>query len=95
MATKKVSISARPTTAEVPSADAWVANREAGEGGAAVPSGVTAPDLIPEPMKRLTIDLPESLHHALKLYCLNNRTTIAEVARELFANKCGLTEIKK
>ena len=83
MATKKVSIIARPTTAEVPRADAWVANREAGE-------AAVVPEPVAEPMKRLTIDLPESLHHALKLYCLVNRTTIADVARDLFSKQCGL-----
>ena len=49
---KKISIGAKPTDKAVPAAaDAWVESRNAG--------GV-------EPMKRLTIDIPESLHRAIK-----------------------------
>ena len=36
----------------------------------------------PEPMKRLTIDIPLSLHKRVKSQCANRGTTIAEVVRK-------------
>jgi hypothetical protein len=36
----------------------------------------------PEPMKRLTIDIPLSLHKRVKAQCATRETTIAEVVRK-------------
>lgn len=36
-----------------------------------------------EPMKRLTIDIPESLHTRIKLSCVANRQKMADAVREL------------
>ena len=56
MSTKKVSIGAKPTNKPTgPTADAWVESRAAVDA--------------PEPMKRLTIDVTESLHRAIKAQC--------------------------
>ena len=75
MSTKKVSIGAKPTNKPAPAAaDAWVESRSNDE---------------PEPMKRLTIDIPESLHRAIKMQCASRGAKIADEVRELLLKKYG------
>lgn len=77
MSTKKVSIGAKPTSKPAPvSADAWVESR----------TGATDE---PEKMKRLTIDVPESLHRAIKAQCAMRGSKIADEVRELLIQKYG------
>jgi hypothetical protein len=57
------------------SADAWVASR--GE------------KPTPPPMKRLTLDLPEQLHQALKLDCARKGVTMVDALREILLEKYG------
>jgi hypothetical protein len=66
---KKVTISTKPMAGggAVPSADAWVATREHNN----------------EPMKRLTIDVPLSLHQRVKSQCALRGLKMADVMREL------------
>ena len=74
MTAKKISIGSKPTNKPVPvSADVWVENRSV--------------DV--QPMKRLTIDIPESLHRQIKAQCAMNGTKIADEVRELLMNKYG------
>jgi len=76
MSTKKISIGTKPTAKPVQaSADAWVESRVPVEG--------------PEPMKRLTIDVPESLHRSIKAQCAMRGTKIADEVRELLIQKYG------
>ena len=76
MSTKKVSIGAKPTNKPTaPAADAWVESRAAADA--------------PEPMKRLTIDVTESLHRAIKAQCAMRGTKIADEVRELLLQKYG------
>jgi len=56
-----------------PSADAWISDR------------VT----VSEKMKRLTIDIPESLHKAIKMQTAERGTKIADEVRELLIQKYG------
>ncbi|STU54640.1 Uncharacterised protein [Klebsiella pneumoniae subsp. ozaenae] len=42
-----------------------------------------------EKMKRLTIDIPESLHKAIKSACALRGTKIADEVRELLYDKYG------
>lgn len=44
---------------------------------------------IPEAIKRLTIDIPESLHRAIKSQCAMRGTKIVEEVRELLLQKYG------
>lgn len=75
MSTKKIAFGTKPTNKPAPvAADAWVESREAGE---------------VESMKRLTIDIPESLHRAIKAQCAMRGTKIANEVRELLLNKYG------
>lgn len=72
---KKISIGAKPSTrSALAGADAWVESRDAG--------GV-------EPMKRLTIDIPESLHRAIKGKCAMRGTKIVDELREILMQKYG------
>ena len=68
MSTKKVTIGGRPSKSKAAAAEQWVKTRE------------TAED---EPLKRMTFNMPESLHKALKLYCVEHDTKMSNVLREL------------
>ena len=73
---KKVSIGTKPTSRGAPAAvDSWVENRDN--------------DNNQESMKRLTIDIPESLHRAIKSQCAMRGTKIADEVRELLLQKYG------
>ena len=76
MSGKKIQIGAKPTNtaAATVAADDWVQNRD------------TAP-IEKEPMKRLTIDIPESLHRAIKMHCVESGTSIADEVRALLIQK--------
>ena len=77
MSTKKVQIGTKPTNKPAPAAaDAWVESRSNDE---------------PEPMKRLTIDVPMSLHRAIKSQCAIRGMKIADEVRELLVQKYGNT----
>lgn len=77
MSTKRVSIGAKPTNKPAPvAADAWVENR--------------SPETS-EVMKRLTIDIPESLHRTIKAQCAMRGTKIADEVREMLLQKYGNT----
>jgi hypothetical protein len=70
---KKVPIAApRRVKGLAEEAEAWVTERP-------------APSKPAEPMKRLTIDLPDSLHHRLKIYCVTHRLQMVDVVRGLVA----------
>lgn len=78
MSAKKVAIGARPTTKPAPgpvAMDEWVSSRSGPDG--------------PEPMKRLTIDIPESLHRAIKAQCALRGAKIVDEVRELLIQKYG------
>lgn len=77
MSGKKVTFGSKPIK-PAPSADAWVESRS-----------VEEEPLPVEKMKRLTIDIPESLHKAIKSACALRGTKIADEVRELLYNKYG------
>ena len=78
---KKVSIGARPSTRQAPappSVDEWVGTR----GESAAPPATAG-----EPTKRLTIDLPESLHRRVKVGCAMEGTNIAAEVRRFLEER--------
>lgn len=78
MSTKKVSIGTKPTSKPAPAAaDAWVESRSNSDEA--------------EAMKRLTIDVPASLHRTIKAQCAMRGTKIADEVRELLLQKYGNT----
>jgi hypothetical protein len=73
---KKVTFAGKPTGTPVANGvDDWVMNRE--------PSGH-------EPMKRLTIDVPISLHKRIKSQCAMQNLVMADVIRELLEQRFPL-----
>ena len=69
---KKITIGSKPTSKSAPSTpDDWVADRP-------------GPD---EPMKRLTIDIPVSLHKRVKSQCALKGEKMADVVRELLERR--------
>ena len=69
---KKVEIRTKSTNKSTV-ADAWVESRSASN--------------TPEPIKRLTVDMPESLHRRLKTQCAIRGTKMADVVRALLMEK--------
>lgn len=71
---KKVTFGARPPAAgKLANPDDWVAN---------TPDAQAAPNAPPEKIKRLTIDIPLSLHRRVKTGCAREELVIADVVRE-------------
>lgn len=78
MAAKKVSFGAKPTP-EKPNLDQWVETR-------AIEPTPIAPE--PEKMKRLTIDIPESLHRAFKSKSGGEGKQMADLIRAWVEDYC-------
>ena len=80
---KRVPISGKPSRrnngAANDAAEAWVAHAPAA--AAAEPAERT------EAMKRLTIDVPESLHTRMKAQCAMERVKMVDVIRALLAER--------
>jgi ParG len=100
MTGKKVSIGAKPISKPTP--DDWVQNRGATTTAEApepetttaeAPEPETTTAEVPKPekekLKRLTIDISESLHREIKSQCAMRGTQIADEVRELLAQKYG------
>ncbi|WP_273789457.1 hypothetical protein [Bartonella sp. ML70XJBT] len=72
---KKIKIGTKPTNKSIPlTADAWVGISKGNANGG---------------MKRLTIDIPETLHRLMKVSCASRGTKMADEVRELLAKKYG------
>jgi hypothetical protein len=84
---KKIQIGLKPVSKPSLSADNWVENRPGEtEDKSSVPAQVDEPV---EKMKRLTIDIPVSLHRAIKTQCSMRGTKIADEVREILLQKYG------
>jgi predicted DNA binding CopG/RHH family protein len=70
---KKVNISQKPDN-KVSNIDQWVTERT---------TDSTQPEQTTEKMKRLTLDIPESLHQAIKLKAVEQGVTMANMLRGL------------
>lgn len=71
---KKITLGTKPRPiTESTLADDWVENR----------------NLTEEPMKRLTLDIPASLHRQIKAKCALNGKKIVEELRELLLQNYG------
>ncbi len=84
MSTKKINITAKPNKKTITNADEWVQHRDA-------PS-FEIPKAKKEAIKRLTIDIPESLHRKIKGECGSRGISIADEVRQLLLQKYGNTE---
>ncbi len=84
---KKITISGKPTTKAPPtSPDEWVSSAT---------NTPTEPTKPPEPTKRLTIDVPLSLHQRVKSQCALMGFKMADVVRELLEERFGHEEHQK
>jgi predicted DNA binding CopG/RHH family protein len=77
---KKVSIGTKP--AATPSLDTWVASRGEEQ------SAIVAPQPVIK-MKRLTIDISESLHRAIKSKAVAEGVPMADMLREILEKHFG------
>ena len=88
MAGKKVSFGRKPGAVEKPvDIEEWVTNREA-----LVETEhplVSEAEMKPEKIKRLTLDIPESLHKAIKLKATTEGITMVDLLRELLEEHYG------
>jgi predicted DNA binding CopG/RHH family protein len=76
MTAKRVNIGPRPGSQEhSANIDEWVANR--------------AVEQPPVKMKRLTLDIPEPLHRAIKKKAADKGVTMADLIRQLFEKHYG------
>jgi predicted DNA binding CopG/RHH family protein len=74
MAAKKVSIGTKPVSSVSSNVDQWVETRTV--------ETETLPQEKPK-MKRLTLDIPETLHRAIKMKSVEQGVPMADLLREL------------
>lgn len=102
---KKVALGVKPQSHKAPTADEWVTaapqspSNGAGKGNSkevsngssnGVKGAITEPQAIP--MKRLTIDVPESLHSQIKSACALRGVKMADEIRTLLETHFLSTE---
>ncbi len=90
MSAKKVSFGKKPVPPEYPPGiEEWVANRE----------GLQAAEELKQEqqikMKRLTLDIPEELHRAIKRQAVEEGKTMAELLRSLLEQHYGSSELNR
>jgi hypothetical protein len=83
MSSKKVTFGTKP---DLNSLDALVQSRSEGQGAAPVAS-VPAPEKEKEATRRVSVDLPLSLHTQLKLHCVQSGVLMADYVRDLIARE--------
>lgn len=84
MPAKKVSIGKKPGTQDLPiGIEEWVANREG------LQEAEQSTGNQPEKMKRLTLDIPEGLHRAIKRKAVDEGVTMADLLRSLLEQHYG------
>lgn len=88
MVNKKVNIGMKPSKPETPiNLEQWVSTRISGEElpTSPVPTAETAPIK----MKRLTLDIPESLHKAIKSRSVEEGVAMVDMLRKLLDEHFG------
>lgn len=80
---------ARPSTEDI---DKWIEEKAANGAGDSAPAPATkkeatAEKTTPLKMKRLTIDIPDSLHRRVKSRCGQDGLRMADVIRDLLEQK--------
>lgn len=83
MATKRPDLTQRPSASE--GADQWVQNGGPSPTPAANAAAATSPTPPPprEPTRRLTLDIPERLHRAMKIRAATTGVTMLDEVRAL------------
>ena len=78
MPAKKVSFNAKPKQEKPANIDEWVADRDS-----KTVNPKSSSEKAPEKSKRLTLDIPESLHRAIKKKAVEDGETMADQLRSL------------
>lgn len=78
MPAKKVNFNAKPKQEKPVNVDEWVANRNS-----ETVNSKSLSEEAPEKIKRLTLDIPESLHRAIKRKAVEDGETMADQLRSL------------
>ena len=97
---KKVAFTAKPQQAQIEQIEQWVSPSEPAAETPIAPPIVVAPALSPEPnppqppiesvkMKRLTLDIPETLHRSIKLQAVTQSVSMVDLLRTLLEQKYG------
>lgn len=81
---KKVSFGTKP---DLNSLDALVQSRSEGQGAAPAAAAAAAPVAEKEATRRVSVDLPLSLHTKLKLHCVQSGALMADYVRDLIARE--------
>lgn len=81
MSPKKVNLGKKPETQEPVDLEKWVSDRSS--------VGEQPQQEQTEKMKRLTLDIPESLHKAIKRQAVDTGVTMADLLRELLEQHYG------
>lgn len=81
MSSKKVTFGTKP---DLTSLDALVQSRSEGQGAA---PAVAVPVVEKEATRRVSVDLPLSLHTKLKLHCVQSGALMADYVRDLIARE--------
>ena len=83
---KKVTFGVKPIEQQSASVDEWVDTRSAPGEIADSPESTPAPK---EKIKRLTLDIPETLHRAIKGKAASEGLAMVDMLRELLEEKYG------
>ena len=67
--------------------DASFSAKPPGQGASRAANAFASVAPKPEPKKRLTVDLPLSLHSRIKLRCVQDNVAISDVVRELLEKR--------
>lgn len=87
MPQKKVNFNAKPSQNQPKTIDDWVENRDT-ESNVSKPQE-SKPEAASVKMKRLTLDIPESLHRAIKKKAVEDGETMADQLRSLLEKHYG------
>ena len=85
MMAKKVTFGVKPIEQQSASVDEWVDTRSAPGEIADSPKSTS----VPKKIKRLTLDIPETLHRAIKGKAVSEGVAMVDMLRELLEEKYG------
>ena len=83
MAAKKVGFGKKPTSKKTPALDEWVEQRNVESETKTKDTSPSLPSPSKPKMKRLTIDVSEELHRAIKMKAVEQGTPMADLLRSL------------
>jgi predicted DNA binding CopG/RHH family protein len=89
---KKVTFGVKPQEQQIADLDSWVETRSSQPAIESSPEIVDSSEQVPAPkekIKRLTLDIPETLHRAIKGKAAMEGKAMVDMLRELLEEKYG------